>query len=718
VLPPTRLPPASRAALVRYWMTQTFSGRAVVGGLIIKVVAFLLTLLAGASAWIELLDTCGDLAVIIGALIIIVLLFADMKQRILWRIRRKLAVSYVFIGLIPALLIIVFFLVAGMLLFYNIATFMMRNELAQLVERTRLMADSAALGLDRAVGLEQTRAVLEVRRTTLASRYPGASVTLVASPGRCGQGPAATVLDRPLAVGAWAHVPAPVSVPAWIPCSGYSGLMTYKDDDTTRMMARAVMWPASVAAAVIVDVPIDTAFDRELRERAGLTLGDVTLSEESTFLDPDPDPDAEEPAKGIVLGPANIGVGDTEAGLKWAAQIDSVGWDRGEPVELEVSFGMSLAEIYDRMALTKESRAGEADVGESLLVALAIVGVLFLIIQVVAFAMGLALARSITGSIHELFAGTQRVRRGDFSGRVAIRSRDQLGELSESFNSMTASIEDLLQEKAEKERMEQELRIARNIQMSLLPQGPLSMAGLTLTAHCEPAREVGGDYYDFLPIDDHTLGVLVADVSGKGTSAALYMAELKGIVLSLSQRHRSPRELLIEADRIISRHLDSRSFITVTYLVVDLVAETLQYARAGHCPLVYVPGPYAARRTPQLLAPDGLVLGLQLDGGQTFVRLLEEVAVPVGRGDLFVLYTDGLTEAMNSHGECFGESRLAALIGQHADLPADELRERILRDIAAFTGSAVQQDDMTMVVLRVDQVGPALLTPAVAHADA
>src|SRR5690606_24236806 len=122
------------------------------------------------------------------------------------------------------------------------------------------------------------------------------------------------------------------------------------------------------------------------------------------------------------------------------------------------------------------------------------------------------------------------------------------------------------------------------------------------------------------PIDDHTIGILIADVAGKGTSAALYMAELKGIVLSLSQRHTSPRELLIEADRIISRHLDSRSFITVTYLVVDSRAGIVRYARAGHCPLVYVPGPYAQTRTPRLLAPDGLVLGLQLDEGQTFSR--------------------------------------------------------------------------------------------------
>jgi sigma-B regulation protein RsbU (phosphoserine phosphatase) len=700
VLPPTRLPPASRAALVRYWITQTFSGRAVVGGLIIKVVAFLLTLLVGASAWIQLLDTCGDLAVIIGALIIIVLLFADMKQRLLWRIRRKLAVSYIFIGFIPALLIIVFFMVAGLLLFFNIASFMMRNELAQLVERTRLMADSAALGIDRAVGPDQTRAVVEVRRNTLASRYPGASVALVPTPGRCnpnsGPAPGGT-----LAIGPWSHVPAPVTLPAWIPCSGHSGVMTFTDGDTTRMITRAVVWPVTLQAAVVVDVPIDAAFERELRDRAGLTLLGA----------------AEVDTKQTVFGPTNSALRDGPR-LRWVAEVDSTDWNAGSPVNLSVGYGMSLRDIYDRMALSGV-RAASADTSQTaLLVALGLIGMMFLIIQVVAFAMGLALARSITGSIHELFAGTERVRRGDFSGRVAIKSRDQLGELSESFNSMTASIEDLLQEKAEKERLEQELRIARSIQMSLLPQGPLSMPGLTLIAHCEPAREVGGDYYDFLPIDDHTLGILVADVSGKGTSAALYMAELKGIVLSLSQRHRSPRDLLIEADRIISRHLDSRSFITVTYLVVDLLAETLLYARAGHCPLVYVPGSYAAGRTPQLLAPDGLVLGLQLDGGQTFVKLLEEVSIPLGRGDLFVLYTDGLTEAMNGDGECFGESRLAAVIGEHADLPADELRERILRDIEAFTESALQQDDMTMVALRVDQIGQALLAPAKAHADA
>ena len=236
------------------------------------------------------------------------------------------------------------------------------------------------------------------------------------------------------------------------------------------------------------------------------------------------------------------------------------------------------------------AQVGSLNFGQVILILLGMIGTLFLVIQVVAFGMGLALARSITGSVHELFAGTERVREGNFTQKIPIQTRDQLGELAESFNSMTASIEDLLQQKAEKERLEQELRIARTIQMSLLPQGEMRMRGLALSGHCEPAREVGGDYYDFLPIDEHRVGILIADVAGKGASAALYMAELKGLILALSQSHRSPRALLIEANRIISQHLDTRSFITITYAVVDIEARTLTHARAGHCPLMYLPG--------------------------------------------------------------------------------------------------------------------------------
>jgi serine phosphatase RsbU (regulator of sigma subunit) len=269
---------------------------------------------------------------------------------------------------------------------------------------------------------------------------------------------------------------------------------------------------------------------------------------------------------------------------------------------------------------------------------------------------------------------------------------------------------------AEKKRLEEELRIARNIQMSLLPQGPVRMPGLTMTAHCSPAREVGGDYYDFLPLDDKRIGILIADVSGKGTSAALYMAELKGLMLSLSQIHRSPRELLIAADRIIAANLDNRSFITMTYAIIDLETRTMTYARAGHTPVIHLPARDAVRRA-RVLTTGGMVLGLKLDNGEKFRTLLEDVTLPLETGDIFLLFTDGLSEAMGPNDELFGEGRLATIVEEHADLPFEELRERILREVKAFAGEPGPHDDITLILLKVDDVGapaPDLAIAAVA----
>jgi len=135
--------------------------------------------------------------------------------------------------------------------------------------------------------------------------------------------------------------------------------------------------------------------------------------------------------------------------------------------------------------------------------------------------MGLALARSITGAIHELFAGTERVRQGDFGHRIPVLARDQLGELASSFNQMTGSIEDLLRQAAEKKRLEEEMRLAREIQMSLLPRGPLVVPGVAISALCVPAREVGGDYYDVLSLPDGRFGVLIADVSSSRSARCI-----------------------------------------------------------------------------------------------------------------------------------------------------------------------------------------------------
>jgi sigma-B regulation protein RsbU (phosphoserine phosphatase) len=390
-------------------------------------------------------------------------------------------------------------------------------------------------------------------------------------------------------------------------------------------------------------------------------------------------------------------------------------WADGRPVQTTAHIEVNIAEIYDRLS---SANLGSYNFGSMLLLLMLFVAVLFLLIEAAALVMGLTLARSITGSVHELFEGTEHVRKGDFSHRIQVATRDQLGDLAESFNQMTGSIEDLLRQAEEKKRLEEELRIARVIQMSLLPQGQIAMPGVSVSALCVPAREVGGDYYDFFPLGDDRFGLLIADVSGKGTSAALYMAELKGLMLSLSQTCPSPRQLMLTANQIISDHLDSRSFITMAYAVVDLAARTMVYARAGHTPLIYRSSRGDGEPSVEVLTPDGLVLGLRLDGGQTFARLLTEITIPLHRGDTLLLFTDGISEAMDAESELFGDARLARLVGEHGHLPTDELRERILREIDAFVAGAPQHDDMTMILITFEEFVPGAVAAGFQHDQA
>ncbi|HEU4690470.1 MAG TPA: SpoIIE family protein phosphatase [Vicinamibacterales bacterium] len=687
----------SRYDAVRAWLTRTFAGRLLIAGVALKLVAWTGALTGWRPGLFNTLDTVGGLAILVSALVIGYRVYAIARHRLLWRVRRKLILSYIFIGVVPVILVAIFFTVGGLLFFFNVSAFMLRNHVTSVVEGAQFLAQAAAPALASGTAVTQLTPALTTRQTAASVRYPLVSYALVPTDRSCNGEPGDPAPKA--AAGPWRHMEAPRSIPSWVPCTGFSSLIAYQAEGGTRIAARAVAWPPGLRSALVVDIPFGDALIREFHDEMGITIEAYTIVE--MFADTS---DGTPPARSqgrMLPGPVNIRFGDENEPLGWVAFLDYTDWKTGEMSGVTVGFRMGLAAVYRYLSGPSFERLDNFNLGQILLLLLGIVGGLFLIIQAVALVMGLTLARSITGSVHELFGGTERVQRGDFSHKIAIRSRDQLGELAGSFNSMTASIEGLLREKAEKERLEQELLIARNIQMSLLPQGPLEMPGVSLSGHCEPAREVGGDYYDFLPLDDDRLGILIADVSGKGTSAALYMAELKGLVLSLSLQYVSPRRMLIEANRIISKHLDSRSFITMTYAVVDMRARTMTCARAGHCPLIYVPGPDAASRTPQVLTPEGMVVGLQFDVGDAFERLLEEVTIPLGRGDLFVLYTDGISEAMNPEGDCFGDHRLVELAHRHADLASDDLQKRILSEVHTFAGDAAQHDDMTMVLVKI-----------------
>jgi sigma-B regulation protein RsbU (phosphoserine phosphatase) len=671
--------PTSRELLLRTWPGRLFL---ITAGLKALIAVWRVTAeVPDAVRVINSITTVG-LAIAVGTFAW--RLFVQIKRRLLWRVRRKLILSYIFIGVIPSLLILVFFLFAGSLVFMNVSAYLFKDGYDAIVDSAQLSAQAAATEIARHPdsAVETIERVHRIR----SQMYPSVSVAYLWPGGDS------------VRIGPWERLPAPEALPAWLTddvFAGSFGVPVKESPGEEDLIVRAVVkvGPGGSGGAVIVDVPVDGQVTHRLHEQTGVRLENVLDGASSTST------------RASATAPQD-GRSVPVLFERSLAQIEVVDWDKGRKAghrDLAV-LTYRVRELYKHLSSAQAMLvSGNLTLSDGLLLVLVLIGVMFLIIEAAALVMGLALARSITSSVHELFMGTERVRQGDFTHRINIESKDQLGELADSFNEMTGSIENLLLTKAEKKRLEEELRIARQIQMSLLPRGPLDFPGITMTALCVPAREVGGDYYDFFHVGDRQLGVLIADVSGKGTSAALYMAELKGLMLSLSQIYKSPRQLLMEVNRIISENLDTRSFITMTYGLLDLAKGTMTFARAGHTPMVYLRGDVDGGEA-QVLAPSGIVVGLRIPGAtEKFSDLLEEDRLDLHKGDVLVLYTDGITEAMDADSDLFGDARLGRLITEHGHMDTADLRERILREIEAFVGGADQHDDMTMILIKIEE---------------
>jgi len=295
--------------------------------------------------------------------------------------------------------------------------------------------------------------------------------------------------------------------------------------------------------------------------------------------------------------------------------------------------------------------------------------------------------------VGDLYDATLRVRRGDFSHRVRVHQHDQLGALGESFNEMTASVSELIQEQQQRQRLENELSIAREVQQQLFPHTLPQLPGLQLAAICRPARSVSGDYYDFIPLGTSRLGIALADISGKGISAALLMASLQASLRSNAMLDgRGGTAALVERlNRQLFKNTSDDRYATFFYSVYDSDTRTLTYTNAGH------------------LAPFFVNAGRvqQLDEGGTVVGLFEEVPYTQGTlkvepGSVLVAFSDGLTEPENVYGEEFGMERLKEEVLRQANVPPSRAAANLIAAAEQWAGSAEQADDMTVVVVRMD----------------
>jgi serine phosphatase RsbU (regulator of sigma subunit) len=610
------------------------------------------------------------------------LVAARSRRALLWRVRRKLILSYVFLGFVPVVLVVAFALAGSVVLYNNLAAFLFREGFGDLEDQIHQVALTTARELDRNPG--SAAALLTRRYDSLSPRYQELSLAVL--PVRGPNDPGIADTDPVAVAGPWRHQAAPAGVPGWVQLArGFTGVLPYSSDASTEdvhLLIRSGVLTADGRWLVVADLPVDTDVVASLHDRTSTRVIAIAVA----FSGEAPvGRELEQHAGGTLF-------------RQTVAFMDCTDWTTGRVGRVSVGLAAPIGDVYRLMASAQSEQLAAA-LSSGFLVLLVGLGVLFLIIQGSALVMGGLLARSITSAVHELFVGTERVQQGDFGHRVRIESRDQLGDLADSFNRMSGSIEHLLHVQREKQRLDDELRIARDIQKSLLPVEPPDIPGLRFADLCEPAREVGGDYYDFFELGPRLVGVLVADVSGKGTSAALYMAELKGLMLALSHTVRSPRDLLVTVNRLLAEHLDNRSFITATYAVFDLDARTVTCARAGHTPILAVSGGRS-----RLIVPDGMVLGLRLPGAaERFSQMLKEYTQPLLPGDVIVLYTDGVSEAMNPEGDLFGDDALAQAVASQQRLDPTGIRERVLREVMAFVGTAEPHDDMTMVIVKVDE---------------
>jgi sigma-B regulation protein RsbU (phosphoserine phosphatase) len=580
------------------------------------------------------------------------LLFRYVRQgirRAIWRLRNRLIVTYIFIGVVPVLLIVLLVGIGSYIIFGQVADYLITTELERRADS--LWAAAESLGQTQPAMLRDRIGETGGR---LAARFPRIEIFVDrGSPYRYPENARLEPLPE-----------------AW---GDYSGLI---DRDGAQFEA-AHLRRGNTLVTLLVPLTADTL---------------------STMI------------PGMAEVQFRTGKPDRGAGLHLPAaahQLDyEIDWysrprlpDFRRPKVLHEA----MLTIATRPSAVVNTVFGSAFGMEQFgLFAFLIVAGIFLVVEIGSAIMGVSLTRTMTGAVHDLYEGTQKVTAGDFSHRIAVKGSDQLAELGKSFNGMTENLQRLIVVAKEKERLESEIEIARGVQNQLFPKAAPSMRTIQLSGACQPARMVSGDYYDFLCLPDGNVAIAIGDVAGKGIAAALLMASIQSIMRTqltagiaqgnghVHAHHEGAVSRMVgELNRQLYANTSPEKYATFCFGLYDEECKTFTYTNAGHLPPILL-----ANGEPKLLEVTGTVVG-------AFPKVTyEEQRIALGPDDMLVCYTDGIVEPENVYGEEFGTGRMMEIVVKYQNSPLDEIIARIMEAVPAWTGASELSDDMTVVLAR------------------
>jgi sigma-B regulation protein RsbU (phosphoserine phosphatase) len=648
----------------------------------LDMLAVAVTLAGFISALVGLVSGFASFLEFFGVLAAIYLLFRLIgwwRTRLLWSLRNRLIVAYLFIAVVPILLIITLVILAGQILYAQLGGYLLYEDIQR---RIAMMADitehiaAAHRHLPAGVSEGESEKILASQSHEVHDReLPGMTIDFSND----------DALLRNVVAKTSPGPDSRTSFAGLVEQGGKLYLMSLRampEGKGVRIVELRLEVNSDFLASVAPDLG---AIQLNLTRRflGGQRTGIVYTSGSDQF-----ETTGRILARNRVVRPAGYWFDPVVTGLSRLDAVFVAPDGRVDPQRpVLVTFNARPSRLNKRIFASLGEFSGLYAVG------VVVVSIFFLLIEIAAFITGLVMTRRITRAVSDLYLATQFVRSQDWTHRVKVERRDQLGMLGESFNEMTGSISGLMDEQKKRQRLENEIAIASEVQNQLFPQKLPCVEGVELEAICRAARTVSGDYYDFIQLSPTHVAIALADISGKGISAALLMASLQAALrsqlLAPGSENMSTAELVARLNTHLVRNTGDDRFATFFIAVYDCSTRRLRYTNAGH-----LPGLLISNGTAKHLDKGGMVLGVMED------YPYEEDSVHVPPNALLVQYSDGLIEPENAYGEEFGVRRLqdAAIRAQNA--PPRSVGQALMQAAEEWAGTPEQADDMTVIVAR------------------